>query len=238
MSPHSELSFSVLLFYQYLSLVCQPALWFTLFQFVRLLSAFAWPISSGFPARVGQGAFPLVVVEVEGETTSLYCPWSCLKLFCSLCISHLLPFSFPEWFFLFFTFALSVNPFSPKIQKSILHTVFCFILSPFSWKIYWCCKEKFLFGHSCEWKDWPWYYEKSCSFEITVMVYISGNYSSVQKDPEPQIKLHHPLLNNAASNNKKEGVLDPVTPLVTALSEKASLGFSTPSTEKKKSMER
>ncbi|RMX54254.1 hypothetical protein pdam_00016929 [Pocillopora damicornis] len=40
-----------------------------------------------------------------------------------------------------------------------------------------------------------------------------------------------------ASNNKKEGVLDPVTPLVTALSEKASLGFSTPSTEKKKSME-
>lgn len=64
-----------------------------------------------------------------------------------------------------------------------------------------------------------------------------GNYSSVQKDPEPQIKLHHPLLNNAASNNKKEGVLDPVTPLVTALSEKASLGFSTPSTEKKKSME-
>lgn len=70
------------------------------------------------------------------------------------------------------------------------------------------------------------------------MVYISGNSSSVQKDPEPQIKLHHPLLNNAASNNKKEGVLDPVTPLVTALSEKASLGFSTPSTEKKKSMER
>ena len=121
--PHNELSFSVLLFYQYLSVVCQPALWFTLFQFVRLLSAFAWPISSGFPARVWHGAFPLVVVEGEGETTSLYCPWSCLKLFCSLCVSHLLPLSFPKWFFLFFTFALSVNPFSPKIQKSILHTV-------------------------------------------------------------------------------------------------------------------
>ncbi|CAH3108693.1 unnamed protein product [Pocillopora meandrina] len=72
---------------------------------------------------------------------------------------------------------------------------------------------------------------------LLVLSLPSVHFASVQKDPEPQIKLHHPLLNNAASNNKKEGVLDPVTPLVTALSEKASLGFSTPSTEKKKSME-
>lgn len=64
-----------------------------------------------------------------------------------------------------------------------------------------------------------------------------GNSSSVWKDPEPQIKLHHPFLSDAVSSNKKEGLLDPVPPLVTALSEKASLGFSTPSTEKEKSRE-
>ena len=70
------------------------------------------------------------------------------------------------------------------------------------------------------------------------MVYKSGNCNTPRKDLEPQVKLQHPFLNNMASDNRKEEVVDSFAPLVTPLSEKALLGFSTPPTDKKKSRER
>ena len=65
-----------------------------------------------------------------------------------------------------------------------------------------------------------------------------GVFSTPRRDLEPQVKLQHPLLNPTANGIKKEGVVDSLAPVVTSLSEKTVVGFSTPPVDKSKSRER
>lgn len=61
-----------------------------------------------------------------------------------------------------------------------------------------------------------------------------GIFSTPRRDLELQVKLQHPVLNGI----KKEGVVDSLVPVVTSLSEKTVVGFSTPPVDKSKSRER
>jgi len=63
-----------------------------------------------------------------------------------------------------------------------------------------------------------------------------GIFSTSRRDLELQVK--HPLLNHTANGIKKEQVVDSLLPVVTSLSEKAVVGFSTPAVDKSKSRER
>jgi len=65
-----------------------------------------------------------------------------------------------------------------------------------------------------------------------------GIFSTPRKDLELQVKLQHPLLNHTANGIKKEGVVDSHVPVVTSLSEKTVVGFSTPPVDKSKLRER
>jgi len=65
-----------------------------------------------------------------------------------------------------------------------------------------------------------------------------GIFSTSRRDLELQVKLQHPLLNHTANGIKKEQVVDSLLPVVTSLSEKAVVGFSTPAVDKSKSRER
>lgn len=65
-----------------------------------------------------------------------------------------------------------------------------------------------------------------------------GISNSPRRELELQVKLKHPLLNHAANGIKKEGVVDSLVPVVTSLSEKTVLGFSTPPVDASKSRER
>ena len=64
-----------------------------------------------------------------------------------------------------------------------------------------------------------------------------GTSNTSREEREMQVKLPHLSLNHTASDISKGGVVDSRLPVVTSLSEKAMLGFSTP-VEKKKSRER
>jgi len=65
-----------------------------------------------------------------------------------------------------------------------------------------------------------------------------GIFSIPRRDLELQVERQHPLLNHKANGIKKEGVLDSIVPVITSLSEKAVVGFSTPPVDKSKSRER
>lgn len=66
------------------------------------------------------------------------------------------------------------------------------------------------------------------------MVAKLGIFSTPRKDLQLQVKLQHPVLNGI----KKEGAVDSHVPVVTSLSEKTVVGFSTPPVDKSKSRER
>jgi len=60
-------------------------------------------------------------------------------------------------------------------------------------------------------------------------------FSTPRRDLELQVECQHPLLNHTANGIRKEGVVDSLVPVITSLSEKAVVGFSTPLVDKSKS---